>query len=110
MPEKFIAEGELTKEALTTAWQESVSYLAAKSGSSTAAESGVDFDTFLRLNVRLDLLMDDIEASRNDQLPSTVSPLLYSQIFGLICALGRRRRSGGRRRRRRRRRGSLLPV
>ena len=88
MPEKFIAEGELTKEALTTAWQESVSYLAAKSGSSTAAESGVDFDTFLRLNVRLDLLMDDIEASRNDQLPSTVSPLLNSQIFGLIfCCL-----------------------
>ncbi len=41
-----------------------MSFLNAKAGRSTAAELGVDFDTFLRLNVRLDLLMDDIEAAK----------------------------------------------
>lgn len=63
----------MTKEALATAWQESVSFLNAKAGRSTAAELGVDFDTFLRLNVRLDLLMDDIEASKAEQQPNEVS-------------------------------------
>ena len=62
----------MTKAALTTAWQESVAFLNEKTGRSTAAELGVDFDTFLRLNVRLDLLMDDIEATKAEQQPSEV--------------------------------------
>jgi len=75
---QLIADGELTKVALTTAWQESVSFLNAKAGRSTAAELGVDFDTFLRLNVRLDLLMDDIEAAKQ-------SSEVWYAMYGIGC-------------------------
>ena len=46
-----LADKTLTREALQLAWAEAASEL----------ESSIDYDTFLRLNVRLDLLMDEIE-------------------------------------------------
>ena len=51
---ELVDEGALTKEALSVAWKEAVS-------SSGSDNDLIDYNNFLRLNVRLDILMDEIE-------------------------------------------------
>eukprot|EP01038_Epipyxis_sp_PR26KG_P008837 gene8837-11928_t len=53
----LLDEGDLTIGAVKQAWNEATN--GNKNGS-------IDYDTFLRLNVRLDLLMDDIEAKKEN--------------------------------------------
>ena len=59
---QLLAEGQLTKEGLVQAWNEAQTYFKGKGMNSD--ETSIDYDTFMRLNVRLDLIMDEIEAQQ----------------------------------------------
>jgi hypothetical protein len=47
----ILSEGVLTEEALKSVWAEA-----------SRGKAAIDYDTFIRFNVRLDLVMDDLEA------------------------------------------------
>jgi hypothetical protein len=52
---EMMSEGDLTMEVLQKAWKE------AATSTSSAAQDSIDYDTFVRFNVRLDLLLDELE-------------------------------------------------
>ena len=73
----MIQEGSLTIDALNTAWKEAINTKLSSPSSSTISTtttttSSINYDQFLRLNVRLDLLMDEIEA-KNEENKKTSS-------------------------------------
>ena len=69
---EMIQEGSLTIDALNIAWNEAINtkqlLLLSSSTSTTSSSttSSINYDQFLRLNVRLDLLMDEIEAKNEE--------------------------------------------
>jgi hypothetical protein len=69
---EMIQEGSLTIDALNIAWNEAINakqFLLLSSSTSTTSSSttsSINYDQFLRLNVRLDLLMDEIEAKNEE--------------------------------------------
>jgi hypothetical protein len=52
----FLSEGILTKDALNKVWKEA-----------SQGKDKIDFDTFLRFNVRLESVMDEIESSKESK-------------------------------------------
>lgn len=70
---EMIGEGAITTSAWESAWKEA-----------TRGNISIDFDTFLRLNVRLDLIMDDLESSdigdSPEKLPSSSPAAVQSSM------------------------------
>jgi len=59
---EMLSEGAMTPEALRNAWQEA-----------SKGKDAIDLDTFIRLNVRLDLVMDEIEIASAALSSATVA-------------------------------------
>lgn len=58
----MISEGSITQEALKSAWGDAVTFYKADL---------IDYDTFLRLNVKLDFILDELESDTSETIPST---------------------------------------
>ena len=71
---ELLAEGAITEANIQALWAEAPSKKIGK-------KEYVDFDTFKRLNVRLDMIMDDIEIAQSSQ--AEVGSTLY--YFVLYC-------------------------
>jgi hypothetical protein len=83
----MIQEGSLTLDALNIAWNEAIktkqlSFLFSSSSPSTTS-SCINYDQFLRLNVRLDLLMDEIEAKNEENKKKSSSAIAADEKVDL---------------------------
>jgi hypothetical protein len=82
--QEFIAEGVVTQDDLNRIWEESLSKM--KQKKTSANKDMIDYDTFLRLNVRIDLMIEDSDdddggsaaADDNSEEPAEV---YYAKIF-----------------------------
>ena len=82
MPQAMFDEGLMTEEAMKGAWQ-----VASKGANQ------IDFDAFLRLNVRLDLIMDEMEVMKETVAAggkgTEDAEAFYRSEFKQICGSGK---------------------